>query len=241
MVVTAGTTSPHLAELTSPEVAGRDAAELVLVIPLGSTEQHGPHLPLSTDTDLAAALCERLADLRSDVVIAPTVAYGASGEHAGFAGTLSIGTAALELLIVELVRSATDTFGRVLLVSAHGGNATAVSNAVDRLVAESRDVQSFAPAWSGDLHAGRSETSMLLSLAPGRVRTDRVVVGNTSSFDELWPTLRLDGVRAVSETGVLGDPTTATAAEGHALLAELVRQLADQVEHWYDASVEASA
>ena len=97
-----------LAGATWPE-AERDMAGAVLAVPVGSTEQHGPHLPLSTDTDIAVALVERLAARRHDVVAAPAVAYGSSGEHAGFAGTLSIGREATELLLVELGRSASAT------------------------------------------------------------------------------------------------------------------------------------
>ncbi|MGH3398344.1 MAG: creatininase family protein, partial [Streptosporangiaceae bacterium] len=102
----------ELAGLTSPEVAELAAAGALLAVPVGSTEQHGPHLALSTDTDLAVALCARLARARSDVVVAPALHYGSSGEHQDFAGTLSIGQAALELVLVELGRSATQTFRR---------------------------------------------------------------------------------------------------------------------------------
>jgi creatinine amidohydrolase len=91
-----------LDQLTWPDVA-RYPADTVLAVPLGSTEQHGPHLPLSTDTDVAVALCRRLAAARPDVLVAPSLPYGSSGEHAGFAGTLSIGQAALEHVLVELV------------------------------------------------------------------------------------------------------------------------------------------
>ena len=63
-------------------------AQSVLVVPLGSTEQHGPHLPLSTDTVIAVALAERVAAARPDVLVAPALPYGSSGEHSGFAGTL---------------------------------------------------------------------------------------------------------------------------------------------------------
>ncbi|MYR62381.1 creatininase family protein, partial [Streptomyces sp. SID625] len=75
------------------------AADCVLVVPVGSTEQHGPHLPFTVDTDIALALAERLAAVREWVVLAPPVHYGSSGEHAGFPGTLSIGLAATELLL----------------------------------------------------------------------------------------------------------------------------------------------
>src|SRR5690606_1146798 len=82
-----------------------DAPPHVLAVPLGSTEQHGPHLPLGTDTLVATALAHRLAAARGDVVVAPALAYGSSGEHAGFPGPPSIGQAALEPVAVELVRS----------------------------------------------------------------------------------------------------------------------------------------
>src|SRR5712671_2477486 len=99
-----------LADLTWPEAARLAAEGALLAVPVGATEQHGPHLPLSTDTDLAVALCARLAAARPGVLAAPPVAYGASGEHQDFPGTLSIGSEAVELLLVELCRSATRTF-----------------------------------------------------------------------------------------------------------------------------------
>ncbi|HZD00311.1 MAG TPA: mycofactocin biosynthesis peptidyl-dipeptidase MftE [Actinomycetes bacterium] len=222
-----------LSDLAWPDVAERAAAGAILAVPLGSTEQHGPHLPLSTDTDIAVALCEHLASVRPDVLIAPAMCYGSSGEHAGFAGTLSVGNEATELLVVELGRSATRTFRRVLFVSAHGGNAGPVGRAVIRLRAESRDVTIFEPQWNGDPHAGHHETALQLALRTEAVRMDRAVRGDTRPLAELMPLLRADGVRAASTSGVLGDPTTATAVEGAALLAELGATLIRQVQAWW--------
>jgi creatinine amidohydrolase len=221
-----------LADLAWPEVAERAASGAVLAVPLGSTEQHGPHLPLATDTDIAVALCRRLASARPDVLIAPAVAYGSSGEHDGFAGTLSIGQAAIEQLVLELGRSATKTFRHVLFVSAHGGNAAPVSRAVEALRSRSRDVTLFQPRWEGDPHAGHHETALLLALDPGRVRMDRAVPGDTRPLAMLMPQLAARGVRAVSETGVLGDPSAATAAQGIALLDDLAAQLIEHVTTW---------
>jgi creatinine amidohydrolase len=221
-----------LADLTSPGAGRLAAAGAVLAVPVGATEQHGPHLPLSTDTDIAMALCQRLAAARRDVLIAPPVGYGSSGEHAGFPGTLSIGQAALELLLLELGRSAALTFRHLLLVSAHGGNTEPVTRAAARLRAESHDVRVFIPRWEGDPHAGHPETSMLLSLAPRRVQMRHAAPGNRRPLAEIWPALRTAGVRAVSESGVLGDPTGATAAEGQALLARLARALIQDVAGW---------
>jgi mycofactocin system creatininase family protein len=221
-----------LAALTSPEAGELAAARAVLAVPVASTEQHGPHLPLSTDADLAAALCGRLAAARPGVLVAPPLAYGASGEHEGFPGTLSIGAEALELLLVELCRSATRTFSRVLLVSTHGGNAGAVRRAQRRLRAESRDILAWLPAWEGDAHAGRAETSLELALAPDRVRPGRVEAGNTQPLTELMPLLRRSGVGAVSRNGVLGDPAGASAAEGATLLSALLADLLATVDAW---------
>ena len=217
-----------LADLTWPEAAERSAA--VLVVPLGATEQHGPHLPVSTDTDVAVALAGRVA-ARPDVVVAPALPYGASGEHAGFAGTLSIGQQALERVLVELVRSASASFRRVLLLSAHGGNAVPVARVVQRLQAEQHDVLAWSPRWRGDAHAGRTETSVLLALGR-RVLADRAQAGATAPLAELLPALRRAGVAGVSPNGVLGDPAGASADEGGQLLAAAAADLARLLDGW---------
>ena len=214
-----------LATLSWPEVQALAEAGAVLLVPIGSTEQHGPHLPLSTDTDVAMALCDAAAHGRDDVVVAPAVPYGSSGEHAGFAGTVSIGREATQVLLVELGRSACATFGRVVFVSAHGGNADPVTRAVTTLRSEGRDVHAFFPVYEGDAHAGRSETSMQLHLRPWLVRSEHAAPGDTRSVQELMPELRRGGVLAVSPNGVLGDPSGASAPEGAALLGALAAQL----------------
>ncbi|GAB2532562.1 mycofactocin biosynthesis peptidyl-dipeptidase MftE [Nocardia heshunensis] len=221
----------RLAALTWPEIEAR-AADSVLAVPIGSTEQHGPHLPLSTDTDIAVALCERLAAARDGVLVAPALAYGSSGEHAGFPGTLSIGQAAVELLVVELCRSAFDTFDRVLLVSAHGGNHEPLTRAMRLLRAESRAVQLFCPSWDGDPHAGHHETSMMLALTPEHVRMERAVPGDLRPLAEIMPMLRTGGVRAVTDTGILGDPTHADPAIGRQLLESLGAALLHEFTTW---------
>lgn len=219
-----------LADLTFPAVAERAGA--VLLVPFGATEQHGPHLPLSTDTDVARAVAQRVAALRIDVLVAPALPYGASGEHAGFPGTLSIGQGALELLTVELGRSATATFGRVLLLSGHGGNTEALTRAVRLLRSESRDVRLWSPRWPGDAHGGRTETSVQLALDPDRVLVSRAQPGAARPLAELLPDLRHRGVRAVSPNGVLGDPTGASAGQGRRLLDDAIRDLSVLLDGW---------
>jgi creatinine amidohydrolase len=197
-----------------------------LLIPLGATEQHGPHLPLQTDTLIAVALAERIAEARSGVIVGPALPYGASGEHAGFPGTLSLGQAALETAVVELVRSA-DHFDEVILLSWHGGNAAPLARAAARLRRDGRRVGVWEPSLPhGDAHAGRIETSLMLAIAPALVGAQRPV-GATQPLARLLPALRRDGVRAVSSIGVLGDARGASGAEGEILLAALTADLGD--------------
>lgn len=219
----------QLGSRTWPEAAAQ--APSVLLVPVGSCEQHGPHLPLDTDTRIAVAVAERVAATRDDVVVGPAVAYGSSGEHQGFAGTLSIGTDALRTLLVELGRSAfpdpsaLDAFRALVFVNGHGGNHEALRDAVAVLVGEGRPVSAWWPSLpGGDAHAGRTETSLLLAVAPDAVGPQRPV-GATAPIAELLPELRVGGVAAVSAKGVLGDANGASAEQGRALLAGLVHDL----------------
>ncbi|MGO9973840.1 MAG: mycofactocin biosynthesis peptidyl-dipeptidase MftE [Solirubrobacteraceae bacterium] len=223
--------SRFLADLAWPDADSAPPGTL-LAVPVGATEQHGPHLPLGTDTEIACALAGGLCRLRRDVMVAPCVPYGSSGEHGRFAGTLSIGQPATELLLVELCRSATATFERVLLISAHGGNAGPVGRAVSRLREEGRDVRAFCPCWPYDAHAGRAETGLMLAIAPHRVRLERAQAGATAPLRELLPQLVAHGVREASANGVLGDPAGASAQDGRAILDDAVHELAGLVAEW---------
>jgi mycofactocin system creatininase family protein len=220
-----------LAALVWPQVAARGDG-LRLVVPLGSCEQHGPHLPFDVDTEVAAAVAARLGD-NDVVVVGPALAYGASGEHQGFPGTLSIGTDALTMVLLELGRSASSWASSVLFVSGHGGNAAALVAATTQLRAEGRDVAWWPCAVpGGDAHAGRTETSLALALLPQRVRPERAEAGAREPVGALMTRLRADGVAAVSPNGVLGDPAGATAAEGALLVDGLVERLRKALCAW---------
>lgn len=228
-----------LARAAWPDVdTGPDEAGPLILVPVGSTEQHGPHLPLSTDTVIAQAVAERAADVlrretAGQVFVAPAIAYGASGEHAGFPGTVSIGHEALHAVIVETVRSLALWAGRVVFVNGHGGNVATLDDAVTRLRQEGHDA-----AWAGcdvpggglpggsfpggDAHAGLTETSVMLHLAPGQVRPFHAVTGETRPLAAIMPELIARGVRTVSPSGVLGDPAGATAERGRAIVEAVV-------------------
>ncbi len=207
-----------------------NAGAPILFVPLGSTEQHGPHLPLKTDTAVAVAvaeaLTERLRATGTDAAVAPALAYGASGEHQDFPGTISIGHSALTLLLIEYARSAGAWAKRVVFVNGHGGNLLSLADAVPRLRAEGHDVAwvPCAPlvgASPRDTHAGLVETSVMLHLHPADVVADRMTAGVSAPIADLLPRLRAEGVRAVSANGVLGDPRGAAADQGEVLFASM--------------------
>ncbi|NLV78863.1 MAG: mycofactocin biosynthesis peptidyl-dipeptidase MftE [Rhodococcus sp.] len=200
-----------------------------VVVPIGAFEQHGPHLPLDTDTRIARAVAAALPG----TVLAPALPYGSSGEHEAFAGTVSIGAEATKSLIVEYGRSACRWARRVLFVNGHGGNGRPLAEAVSLLRYEGRDAAWLACAVpGGDPHAGRTETGLMLHLAPETVDMSRAVEGATEPIATLMPRLREAGIVAVSESGILGDPREATAAEGARLFARLVEQASEQVARW---------
>ncbi len=208
---------PPLELARSPQVAG--SARDLLLWPIGSTEQHGPHLPLGTDTLIAAALAAAAHGRFPQTGLAPALPLGASGEHAGFAGTLSIGTQALTTVIVEFVRHASQQWKHVLIVNGHGGNAAALTAALELSTFEGRSLTVWHAASGGpraDAHAGFRETSLMLFLRPEAVRMDLAAVGALDPLPRLLDRMRAGGVQAVSANGIIGNPTGASAEAGRA-------------------------
>jgi mycofactocin system creatininase family protein len=166
-------------------------------------------------------------------MLAPAIGYGASGEHQGFPGTVSIGTSALQLLLVEYGRSACDWASRLVFVNGHGGNVAAVAAAVTLLRHEGRDVAWCACSAPGaDAHAGHTETSVLLHISPEVVHPGEWVAGNEAPLSDLLPRMRDGGVAAVSAVGVLGNPTTASAEDGARIFAEMVDSGTRRIMAW---------
>ena len=228
------TSGGELANATSQQLQSTSSA---LIVPVGSTEQHGPHLPLDTDTRIATAVSVAVADqLVGDELkwmVTPAIAYGASGEHEEFSGTVSIGTSALRLLLVEFGRSASRWASRLVFVNGHGGNMEALTAAAALLRYEGRDVGwCSCTAENADAHAGHTETSVLLHISPEDVRIDERVPGNSAPLRQLMPAMRQGGIAAVSDVGILGDPTTATAEEGARIFAEMIGGCLRRVIRW---------
>lgn len=226
---------------------------VLAVLPVGATEQHGPHLPFETDTLLATAAARALvpdpsggaeqgagpgagsADGIGRVTVLPALAYGASGEHQAFAGTVSMGTGALVETVLEIGRSVSTWADRLLVVNGHGGNVEALRRAVTRLRYEGRDA-AWLPCRSsespGDTHAGHAETSLLLHLHPELVRMDLAEPGCAEPLARVLPALRRGGVAALASNGILGDPTTATDIEGRRLWELLVADARRRLRDW---------
>ncbi len=225
----------ELDKVSWPEVrAAIEGGRDTIVLALGATEQHGPHMPIGTDAMLGDRLAFALAD-RLDAFVAPTVRVGCSSHHVGFAGTMSIGDETFHALVSDLVRSlAAGGFRRIVLVPTHGGNFGPLAAALEKLgpvdgvrvdaitdvsvllqVAMLGQDEHGVPLNEGGLHAGEWETSLMLELHPELVHMERAEAGFTGDPQEAIGTLfRDEGVASLSENGVLGDPARSSAEHG---------------------------
>lgn len=237
-------TVKRLVDLTWPEVAA--LVRPVLVVPTGSCEQHGPHLPFDTDTRIAVATADAVVawfecqsvrvTAPATLVVTPPMTVGASGEHDGFPGTLSIGTLAFADSVIELVRSA-DAFVGVVIINGHGGNVDALRTASAQSTADGRRVEVVHCSLpGGEPHAGVGETSVMLHLHPDAVRMDLAEAGEQRSWSEIGDVAVRDGFAALAPNGVLGDPRQATAERGAVWFEELVERIgvhvAEVLQQW---------
>lgn len=213
------------AELT----AGRDT----VVMALGATEQHGPHMPLATDALIGDHLAGLVAD-RLDAFVAPTVRVGCSEHHLEFPGTLSLSENTFHALVADLVRSlARGGFRRVVLLPTHGGNFRPLAAAIDKLdpdpgievraltdlgallaIARLGVEEHGVPLNEGGLHAGEWETSMLTEIQPGLVHPERGQPGYTGDPEAAIGAIFASGVHTIAANGVIGDPGQASAEHG---------------------------
>ncbi len=220
---------------TAPDEATRAAR--VAVLPVGSFEQHGAHLPLVTDTVVACAIAQALASTY-DLFLLPPVTISCSHEHAGWRGTVSIRSTTLAAIIADVVESLDQAgVGKLVLVNGHGGNYV-LSNAVQESNVRDRRLTLFpgrhdwdaARAAAGltsnghdDMHAGELETSLLLHLRPELVRSG---YEHADHFTER-PHLLMLGMDGYTTSGVVGQPSLSTPAKGRAILDSLTTSFAD--------------
>ncbi len=195
----------------------------IVLLALGSWEQHGAHLPFDTDTVIIKAVLDtavRTVDPENThFAIVPTIAISASDEHNGFIGTLSIGTQALSDAVVSIARSASWARG-ICIVNGHGGNTDALKLIHSALDYEKirHSIWSLPDSEGADMHAGHTETSLMLHLAPLSVQMNLAEIGALGDPDVLIDRMRTGGMQALSPNGIVGDPTNATAAHGATVL-----------------------
>jgi len=239
-----------LADLTWIEVEQAIAAGFDnLLLMLGATEQHGPHLPLSTDTLIGQELAQRVATKLGKTLIAPIMPIGTSDEHLDFAGTLSLSKSTLAGIIVDIGRSAArHNFRRLLVLTAHGGNYDAIRLGTEQLRQNCPTLEVIALTDLGDWlkleqtqglvsaqeagwHAGERETSQLLHLHPEMVRREKAEAGYVGDFKAILPQMMTVGLRPVTANGVLGDPAKASAEQGRRYLEQTVQALVKAIEN----------
>jgi creatinine amidohydrolase len=234
------------AAVRSPQVAALAEGGAVALVPVGAHEQHGPHLPLATDTLIAEALTRMAADrLPRDVLpwLLPAVPLGKSIEHLGFPGTVSLSTTTILAVCLDIARSAAASGVRaIVFVNGHGGNPEVLQLATRDIRAEV-EIPAYTvhapslplpvqlieqmPRPDLDVHAGFYETSVLLALAPDAVRMADAMPDGLTAADALdrLHRLPLDGPVALpwrssdlTRSGIIGDPRGANAEWGRQAL-----------------------
>jgi creatinine amidohydrolase len=237
-------TALHLDRLTWAEIKdeiqnGRDT----VVVPFGSTEQHGRHLPLGTDAVLGDEIGWGLAQ-RLGAFVAPTVRFGCSEHHLAFSGTISLGAETFSSIVADVVASlSVHGFRRIVLIPTHGGNFKPLADAVAKIqpaagvriiaftdlgglvgaASESSKAFGVNAAKSG-AHSGEWETSLMLALRPDQVKMDRANLGFTGELSEITEKV-FDGIQHLDPNGVLGDPRPASAEAGKKYLADIIEFL----------------
>jgi creatinine amidohydrolase len=229
-----------LEQLAWPEV--QRTLDDVLLLPVGATEQHGPHLPLNTDTLIATASCH-YASARTGVPVLPAVHYTVSlGHTEKWAGTFAIMHETLMNTVRETARWAVASgWKRLLIVNSHFGNDAPLRCAVDRLRFDfvGRLLVAMRNTWAltqgiadqfrrdaADWHANEAETSLLLHVAPQLVHIERMADDPDRTGGCVFPHL----VAHTSTNGVTGRPSEATAERGAALLREIGEALVALIE-----------
>jgi creatinine amidohydrolase len=229
-----------LPKATSTDAADRNAA--VAVLPVGSFEQHGRHLPLATDTIVACAVAEVVAT-RYDLLLLPPITFSCSHEHSGFSGTVSISASTLQHVIRDIARSLEQQgIRRLALVNGHGGNyvlgnIVQEANVGERRMAlfphrddweRARKAGGLVTGNHEDMHGGELETSILLHAAPDHVRPGYEDEDHVASER---PHLYIVGMAGYTQSGLIGRPSLADAEKGRLVLVDLAQSFEAHLQH----------
>jgi len=220
-----------------------------VIIPIGSIEQHGPHLPLGTDTFIGEVLAVRIAEKLGKTLVAPAITTGCSQHHMGFLGTLTFKPETLMRIIRDICTClAKHGFKKIILLPTHGGNFAPVKTVIMELALELKDVKIISPLELEEFirvtnsimaeygvsfreagsHAGATETSLMLAIRNELVRMDKVVEGYTGDYTTSQ--LYSHGIKAISEIGILGDPRKANEEAGKRILEKLVEYYVEKIK-----------
>ena len=238
-------------ELTWPEAKERFQQVDIALLPVGSVEQHGPHLPLDTDAFDANYLARRIAEACSDPkpLVLPNISYGVSYHHDEFKGTVSISNDTLAKLVYDIgISVSRNGIKKLVIINGHGGNSPALNYAAQMInrdahifvcvdTGETSDVDIYALVETpNDVHAGEIETSTTLAVRPHLVKMDQVrrevpefssrYLDFTSKRGVLWYAY----TRKISRSGVMGDPTKASAEKGKKIWEMMITHLVGLVE-----------
>ncbi len=228
-----------LTTATSTDEDSRKAT--IAVLPVGSFEQHGDHLPLVTDTIVASLIAQGIAETYN-LRLLPPITISCSHEHEGFAGTVSISASTLMTIITDIRASlARSGVERLVLVNGHGGNHVLANVTQEANVSgprvllyplgddwvAARTNAGLESTWGGDMHGGEIETSILLHAYPDLVR-ESYRTADHEARDR--PDLLVTGLRGYTKTGIIGSPSLATAEKGRAVLDNLTALFADHLK-----------
>ena len=243
----------RMEEMTWPDVkAAIESGYVTVVVGVGSTEQHGPHLPTMTDARIGDDVAERVARKIGHALHARTIDVGMSGHHLAFAGTISCKAETLMMILRDYVDSlARHGFRRIVFLPSHGGNFSTVQKAIEEAREAHPEIQvtgytdlmgmtaflnqlsaeyGVTPEESG-AHAGENETSMMMSLEPNLVAAHSFAPGYLGPTGEAEVELIFEkGMPALTVNGVLGDPRKASAPKGEVYLERLADFLAADVQ-----------
>jgi creatinine amidohydrolase len=245
--------SIRMAEMTWPDIKSAiEQGYTSVIIAVGSTEQHGPHLPTMTDTRIGDELAHRVAIKLGYTLQAETIAVGCSSHHFGFPGTLSLKDETLKMIILDYIDSLVRSgFKKIVFIPMHGGNFPTVKETLkeaqiahqgieiigltdltklfDCLISGSAEFGIKADE-SGS-HAGESETSIMMALEKNLVIKDRFAPGDVGLASEKeLEIMREQGMQALTKNGVLGDPRKASADKGEIYLDRLTEFLIREIK-----------
>ncbi|MED4206377.1 creatininase family protein [Neobacillus mesonae] len=239
-----------LPRLSSTQIQKMPKKDSLIILPIGAVEQHGPHLPVFTDTLLAETVLEealKYVPSDSNIWVLPSLPYGKSNEHLGRAGTFSLSSTTLQSLILDIGRSLKQNgFRRLLLFNAHGGNSDLL-NLIAREVRLETDLMVFRLNVGGltleenilneterllGIHGGDYETSLIMASYPDWVREDELPVEypellQKSKFLRFQKSNFAWTIDDVSSSGILGNAKTASAEKGRRIYEQHGKEVAE--------------